>query len=551
MKRDIDKLGSGILDVLVVGGGIHGAAIACHSARAGYRTAVVDRNDFCGATSANSLKILHGGLRYLQHGNVKRMRHSIVSRREMMRLAPYLVKPLPCMMPLYGNGLRGKAAMRAALWINDVVSWDRNQGLPEEICLPRGQIVSEEKCLKIVPGIDTKDLRGGAVWYDVLALDTERLVLEYIMAGVSHGAQAANYANVTAVEEKERGLYTVIMEDLLQSRSHEVQARYIVNAAGPWFEKEVFSHPGKGQETQQWALALNLVSRKKIFDDYAVALEGHGSYRDSDAIVKRDKRLYFFVPWRGYTMIGTEYEPAQAGSDGLEVKRENSQGMVDEINAIYPPAQLQFEDISFFHAGLLPMRGNTEPGSVQLEKNSTVVGDGTTAMSRVLTVKSVKYTTAPHVAREVIRHLRARLKPSRAGVEKTVAREEREWGEADAELKSLLENRYGPRGKRILSCLDMGDTDDLWIDQAAQLLKAEVDYLVAEEMACTLPDIVFRRTGLGTAECPAEKTLRKAAAYMGSILGWDEAREEREVEEVRQRYAPLVAGGSMKESDRS
>jgi len=541
MIRDIERLGAEILDVLVVGGGIHGATAAYHAARKGYRTAVVDKGDFCCATSANSLKILHGGLRYLQHGNVKRMRQSIMSRREMMRLAPYLVQPLPCMMPLYGSGLRGRAAMRAALLANDIVSWDRNQGLPEEIQLPPGHLVSEEKCREIIPGIDPNNLRGGAVWHDVLALDTERLVIEYIMAAVEHGAQAANYANVTAVDEVEKDLYTVTVENLLDRRPHTVRARYIINAAGPWFEESVFSRNGKGKRKQQWALALNIVSQKKIFDDYAVALEGQAAYRDRDAIVRRDTRLYFFVPWRDCTMIGTEYIPSGSGPDTLAVTREIIQNMVDEINAMYPEAKLAYGDITFYHAGLLPMRADSEPGSVQLEKNSTITGDGTTAMSRVLTVKSVKYTTAPHVAREVLRHLGARLKPSGETIRKVPARNELEQGEAGTAVQGLLEKRYGPRGRRINSYLDRDTPGDIWVDQAAQLLKAEVEYLAAEEMACTLPDIVFRRTGLGTAACPPLNTLRKAAAYMGRILGWDGAREEREVEEVLRRYAPLLS----------
>ncbi|GAB4332608.1 MAG: hypothetical protein Kow0089_00580 [Desulfobulbaceae bacterium] len=164
MERTPELWSEAVLDVLVVGAGIHGAAIAFHAARAGYRVALVDKGDFSSATSANSLKILHGGFRYLQHGNLKRMRHSIVSRREMMQLAPWLVRPLPCLMPLYGGGItRNRTLLTGALWVNHWIGRDRNRGLDPALHLPRGEVLGPEACLEAAPGISTAGLRGGLV----------------------------------------------------------------------------------------------------------------------------------------------------------------------------------------------------------------------------------------------------------------------------------------------------------------------------------------------------------------------------------------------------
>lgn len=236
MKRDPNRLTDGIFDVFVIGGGIHGAAAAHASALAGYRTALTDKTDFSSATSANSLKIIHGGLRYLQHGNLKRMRHSIRSRRTMMRLAPDLVQPLRCMMPLYGHGLRGREALQIALWINDGISWDRNAGLRADVCIPSGALISRSESLRLVPHLDPKHLRGAALWFDVLAKDTERLVLSFLHSAVDHGCTAANYAPVREIRERADRCYTVTVEDLLTGRFHSVKSRFVINAAGPWFE---------------------------------------------------------------------------------------------------------------------------------------------------------------------------------------------------------------------------------------------------------------------------------------------------------------------------
>ncbi len=542
--RDLEKICADPLDVLVVGGGVHGATIVYHLAKAGYRTAIVEKDDFCAATSANSLKILHGGLRYLQHFNIKRMRHSITSRREMMQLAPHLVEPLACMMPLSGKGLRGKGVMQAALFVNDCIGWDRNQGLSAEIRLPGGRIVSKEQCLEVIPGLSTEGLAGASVWYDALAVNTERLVLEYILKSVDHGAQAANYAEVTGVAQGENNLYRVRVLDNLSQEEHQLQTRYIVNASGPWLEDflnspsmERNARKKKGKK-QRWALALNIVSRKKLFSDYAVALEGQSSYEDKDAIIKRGKRLYFFVPWRNCTMIGTEYEERPTGPDRMQVRRETIQAMVDEVNAIYPAAELAYGDISFYHAGLLPMRSGIDSADIQLEKNSTIHEHGDINFNRVLSVKGVKYTTAPYIAHELVRYFEKHVSGQQGKV--LPARPVPDIvNNGDLQVNGLLKKRYGSRAVSFLVRMQENPEHDIWLDETAELLKAEVRYLIDEEMACTLADVVFRRTGLGTAENPGRELLTKLSAFMGDILNWDEARKAKEVETLLQRYAPL------------
>ncbi len=508
--RDFLYNTSKVYDVFIVGGGIHGAAAAYHCAKAGFSTAVVEKNDFAAATSANSLKILHGGLRYLQHLNIARMRHSILSRREMMALAPDLVEPLPCMMPLYGKGLKGKSMMRAALFANDCIGFDRNRGLQNEIRLPRGHVVGKESCLETVPGIETDNLHGAAIWYDALGLNTERMVLEYILASIHHGGDAANYAEVTGLEIRD-AFYSVDVKDALTGKTHQLKTKYLINGAGPWFEECCSLKKPIKHSRQNWAMALNIVSRKKIFEKYAVALEGKSIYLDKDAVVKRDKRLYFFVPWQGHTMIGTEYEICRDNPDILRVKRESIQNMVNEVNAIYPAANLSYEDISFYHAGLVPMKDKGEDGGIQLEKNSLFFFHKEVGYERVVSVKGVKYTTAPHIARLIVMELSKRFEP-------------------DPERIMHPEKPF-----KALKRLSFGSTK---MDE--QTLEKEISMMIENEMACHLSDIVFRRTGLGTAECPEMALLQKITNVMAEIVGWNSSQKEEEIAEVLKRYEPLA-----------
>ncbi len=540
MKRDLKKLASEVLDIVVIGGGAHGAAIAYHTAQAGYQVALVEKNDFCSATSANSLKILHGGLRYLQHLNIKRMRHSIVARREMMRLAPHLVRPLSCVMPAYGHGLRGKTVMQAALFLNDCISWDRNNGLAADIQLPPGSTVSRQRCQELIPGIKTEGLHGASVWHDALAVDTERVIMTYLLEAVNLGAMVANYAEATGLYQDGDGLYGVMLKDTFTHQLYTVKTRFIVNAAGPWVEKLSSVTRNSAMAPQKWAMALNIVTRKKIFGEYAVALEGNSTYEDRDAIIKRGKRLYFFVPWRGYTMIGTDYQVSTANADCLQIKHEDIENMVDDINAIYPPAQLHYEDVSFYHAGLLPMasKPEAEDDQVQLEKNSLIHKHEDKGLKGIFTIKGVKYTTAPHIACELVHLLQKRCAPAKIAGQQHIPEEG--WQADNHEIGDLLKQRYGHQAARVAHYLQMSQDNEPWLDKTAGFLKTEVDYLIREEMAFTLSDIVLRRTGLGTAECPARKTLTAIAARMATILDWNEERIKKEIEDIICRYSPLV-----------
>ncbi len=180
MKRDIEKLSKDKFDILVVGGGIHGITVAREAARNGYKTALIEMNDFGHSTSFNSMKVIHGGLRYLQHGNLTRIRQSIRSRKIMQQVAPDLVKAVPFLVPTYGHGIRSKEAMGIAIMINDLISFDRNSDISAENHIPNGYTIGRDEVLKILPGINKDKLSGGAIWYEVVVQNTEKLLMRFL-----------------------------------------------------------------------------------------------------------------------------------------------------------------------------------------------------------------------------------------------------------------------------------------------------------------------------------------------------------------------------------
>ncbi|HBG20174.1 MAG TPA: glycerol-3-phosphate dehydrogenase/oxidase [Desulfobulbaceae bacterium] len=564
MKKNIDTLTAGTYDLVIVGGGIHGAVLALAAARAGFKTALFEKGDFGHSTSANSLKIIHGGIRYLQHGDFKRMRESIASRRAMMAFAPHLVKPLACLMPTYGHGIKGREIMRTAFAVYDMVAFDRNRGLPADNRLPQGTSISADEVKWAVPGIQEKGLTGGAIWYDAIAGSTERLVLEYVLEAARYGADVANYTEVIGVQKAGDRIAGVTVRDLSTGSTITVNSRIVVNAAGPWLERLAGGRfRGAGQ---LWATAANIVVKKRLFRKYAVGLEGYTEYTDRDALIKRGKRLFFFVPWQeDYTMIGTSYKPYRGAVDDFVLQRRDVAEIVDDINKIYPPAQLTMADVTFCHGGLLPMTeadaaDANRADSVQLDKSSQIIDHGADGMPGLFSIKGVKYTTAPDIADKMVRLLQDEkwfgprtsgssgsykaVPPNRLDHGPTI----RELGGEYERIRKYLEGLYGTRWRSVFGMLVQQDGrnkgDGLWLSEEPALLFAEVRYFVREEMASTLADVVFRRSNLGSAECPGLSILTRIAEVMGGELSWTGEEQERQIAAVLQVYAPLTEMGA-------
>ncbi|MGE3190940.1 MAG: FAD-dependent oxidoreductase, partial [Vicinamibacterales bacterium] len=187
MLRDLRRLADSRFDLLVVGSGVYGAIAAWDAAMRGLSVALIDKGDFGGATSANSLKTLHGGLRSLQAMNLRQMRLFIRERRALARIAPHLVRPLPFIVPTYRRPAKSKSLFRVALALNDLIAADRNAGIDDPgLRLPAGHVVSREECLRLNPVVDPAGVTGGAVWHDYQMRSADRLNLAFVQGAAEH-----------------------------------------------------------------------------------------------------------------------------------------------------------------------------------------------------------------------------------------------------------------------------------------------------------------------------------------------------------------------------
>jgi glycerol-3-phosphate dehydrogenase len=549
MKRDLAQLSRNVYDLLIIGGGIYGAWTAWDAAQRGLSVALVDKDDFGSATSSNTMKIIHGGLRYLQHADFRRMRQSIHERMVLMRVAPHLVHPLPFLMPTYGHFMQGKEVMSLALLINDIIGFDRNQlGDPAKY-LPRGRLISKDECLRIYPGLNEKGLTGGAIWYDCQMYNSERLLLSILRSAEKAGANPANHLEVIGFIKYGNRVTGVKARDVITEEELDIHAKVIVNTSGPWVDYVLSFLNGYNKSHRVFlSKAMNVVVKRQLIPKYAVCVSSKSEYNDDDSIISKGSRLFFITPWRDSTLIGTTYIPYDGDPDGFKVTEEDIESFIHEVNQAYPAASLRREDISFFHGGLLPIDGNSG-SSIRLTKKYRILDHIEDGIEGLISVVGVKYTTARAVAEETIDLVFRKLgrKPSRCltgitpvhggNMERfndllTKETEKKVCG-LDTQVIGHLVYNYGSEYHEVLKYLDENPDLGKTVNDTSQIIKAEVLYGVREEMAQKLADMILRRTEFGSAGNPGDRALKNCALIMARELGWNDARIQREMDETK------------------
>ena len=545
-------------DVLIIGAGIYGAAAAWDAVSRGLSVALIDKGDFGGATSSNSLKIIHGGLRYLQSLDVDRMRESIRERRNLMAIAPHQVHPLRCILPTSGFLMNGKPVMRLGLLMNDIIGFDRNRIQDPQKRIPAGKVVSKETCMGMIPGLDGRKVTGGALWTDGQVYSTERFLLDFVISAERAGAVCANYVEASDFLKDKNGIRGVVAKDGLTGKTFGIQSKMVLNAAGGWvdclLEKGVSSRKRVNLST-----AMNLVIGRDILPDCAVGLTSRFTFRREDGRDYHGKRVLFMTPWRRFTLAGTFHRPYRGQPDDLLVSETEIRSCLDDINGAYPGTPIRREDVTFFYKGFLPMDGvNPKTGEVRLTRHYRIHDhEKEDGIRGLISVVGVKYTTARDVAQRAVDMVAAKLKKKtgQSISRKTpIAGGDIEWfgtflSEASRTDTSGLSSvvvrhlvyQYGSEYKRIL---DYAVKHPIWkkvMPGSQEVIAAEVIHAVREEAAVTLSDVIRRRTDLGAAGDPGDDCLKACAALMARELGWDEKREHKEIQNTKSAYVPKNA----------
>lgn len=548
MKRTVAALAEREFDVAIVGAGIFGACAAWDAAQRGLSVALIERDDFASWTSANSFKLIHGGIRYVQHGDIKRVRESSNERRAFLKVAPHLVRPLPIVIPTYGHGMKGKEVLRVGMGIYDLLTPDRSRGIRDPLRkVPFSSTVSRRDVLELAPGLPTSGLTGGAVMHDGQMVNPPRLVLAFVQQAVGAGAVVANHVEALGFERDGKAVTGVRFRDRLTDQEGTIRARVTINAAGPYADLLLNAGLGEhGTKRGPFSRDACFVIPRTLFDGER-ALAVQGATRDPEAHLSRGERHLFFAPWHGNTVVGVWHRVWDKDPNSLYVSDSELQSWLDEINAAYPSFGLTLSDISRVNCGLVPF-GENEEGATDLKyghRSNLIDHSRVDQVDGLITIVGVRYTMGRLEAERALDlafeklgqtapACRTAVTPVKGGDIPSLA-DWQEWVQAEGpedsppEARAALARNHGSNAGEILN---YGRTDASLLETIAgtNTFRAEVVHAVRHEMAHTLADVLLRRTDLAPARNPSDEAVRECAELMARELGWDEARIRAETE---------------------
>ena len=552
MQRNLKRLSEESYDLLIIGGGVNGLAAAWDASLRGLKVALVEKKDFGAETSSATLKIVHGGLRYLQHLDFIRMRESIRERSTMLRIAPHLVEPFPFLIPTYGHFMQGKEAMTAAVVVNELMSFDRNRRQPDPARrIPSGRIISKKECLDLAPCVEQKGLTGGMIFYDAQMYNSERLTLCFALSAAAKGADLVNYVEVTGFIREGNRVAGAKARDLLTGAEFAVRAKVTANMTGPWSDivLGLLDKP-KPERRVLRSKGIQIVT-PRLTDK--VALGVPSAYEDPDAIFSRGTRNFFITPWRGVSLVGTTDTVYEGDPDDFRITAKDVADFVEEINQSLPSAKLKPEQVPFAFGGLRPItEKNIDAGSKVARKYEVNDHLSDLGVEGFFTIIGVKYTTCRFLAEKVVNLAFEKLGRSSPKImtdstpmaggsierfDEFMSRSVADRPAAfDETMMRHLVRSYGSDHAVITNMAKQDPTLVERIPGSAEVAKAEIVHAVRQESALHLDDVVLRRTDLGTLGHPGRAALDACAEIMAGELGWDAARRQREIEAVEDRY---------------
>ncbi len=555
-SKTLAILGREKFDVVVIGGGIGGACTAWDAALRGLRVALIEQSDFGSGTSSQSLKVLHGGIRYLQHLDISRLRESCAERGAFLRIAPHLTRPLPFALPTYGAGMRGKLPLRAAFQLLNIFTAGRNAGIRDRHQhIPSPFIMSRHEFVEKFPAFDAPGVTGAGVFYDGQMLNPARIVYSAVQSAQAASATAVNYCAAERILVRDGRTEGVVARDTLTGETFEIHATVVANMSGPYApalnQRAAPAAPLNVPLSRDMAIVVN----RKLLPGMGVGIQT--KYKDPDAWLSRGNRHLFMAPWRDYTLIGVHSRVYEGDPYALTVTEEEIQGFVDEVHDACPALGVTRDDIAVVNAGLLPF-GENAPGSKDLSfgKRSVLVDHGESGgpdglvsgmsvrwtMGRLLGEKAVdlilkKLNVAPRPCRTSQTPLAGGDIADRQALINSI--QKRAGGAIPQSSITHLADTFGTLWTDVL---DLDTDHELLADGAT--LACEIRFAARREMVATLADIVLRRLDLGTGKMAGDAALERCAQIAGAELGWSAGRQLAEIRRVKLSY-PFASPASQ------
>jgi glycerol-3-phosphate dehydrogenase len=505
--------------VIVIGGGINGVAIARECARAGRRTLLVEQHDFASGTTSRATRIIHGGLRYLEHGDLGLVRESLIERRRLLQERPHLVHPINFLLALDQNTSRSALAIRTGLWL-----YRRLGGA-------RLQVGSSRQDQQKLERLLDAGRRWSVFGYEDAQCEfPERLVAEWLVEAMEAGAVARNHTQVLAADVRHRRVAGVLLRDQLSSKEERVEATWIINATGPWADR--ICQRSRIQTSQPMVGGVRgshiVLPRFAGAPDAAVYTEAV------------DKRPIFVIPWNEQTLVGTT-EVADSGDPGkVQPTNEEIEYLMRSFAQLFPQVKVSAADIRYSFAGVRPLPFAPKENASAVTRKHYLHDHTQDGAEHMISVIGGKLTTAAELARQCAAKIGMSQKsPGTVAIAsaESAALLLDQWvieiGNAGTITEDTARGIVEWHGKRALDISRMAQrSPDLRAPlcaHSAHIVAEAVDAFVGEG-AATLGDVLLRRVPVALGACWSPTCSREAALRIGAAMGWNDSQCGAELE---------------------
>lgn len=525
-------------DVIVVGGGVSGAAVAHQAAAQGLRVALFERNDFGSATSAVTSKLIHGGLRYLKNYEFALVRQSLRERRILGDIAANLVRPLRFVIPIYQGKLSSRLTLKAGMILYDLLAFDKQRVGDLKNALPSHQSCSTDEIRDLALCLDAKQITGGIAYYDYANVNPDRMTLAFLKTAQRNGAVLANYAVVDSLLRQGDRIVGVKVVDQLSQASAQVHAKYVVNCAGSWVDEIVHG-------------TTKVQSRPRVRSEGVHLITSKLSFQCAVVLQMADGQHLMFLPWRGLTIVGPTDRAYHGHPSDYRPTRESLEELIRNINSHIPAEKMggpfTRDDVVFHYGGLRPLV-DTDPseGTYSASRRHEIVDhQSRDGLSGLISVEGGKYTTSRGLAEQVLELIGKlsgwnvhRMDTSTMTLEGCVASGYEEFltellqrfgHEYRPETIAYYASNYGLEADNLLS-LGLQLPDGKHLLTADGEIMAEIDYVLEGELVYTLSDLLLRRTGIGWMGQPPDLWMRKFAAKLGSRFNWSPEAQQQAIQ---------------------
>ena len=538
--RDFQAIQNTTYDLIIIGGGINGAAVARDAALRGLKTILLEKGDFGGGTTSWSSRLVHGGLRYLEYFEFNLVRESLREREILLHTAPHLTKPLQMTIPIYSYGSRAYWEIQAGMLLYDILSFDKT--------LLNHRMLSAQQLRQLFRSINSEDLKGAAQYYDCQAEYAERLCLENILSAQAAGAEVLNYVAVTQIQRQGNRVTAITCEDTLTGEVFEIKQvdqATVINTSGPWVDQVC----GLGRIANQPSPLSNQRKIGGTKGSHIVVDPFPGAPSTALYIeAKADNRPLFILPWLNKYLIGTTDFRYEGDLDQVKANNEEIDYLIAETNRVIPQACITRQDVQFTYSGVrpLPYAEGKKAGSVSRDH---ILYDHTQdGVANLISLIGGKLTTHRQVGEEMVNAVyrrdgqnvppcptRTQLLPG------AISPNDRRVSQAlvdyrdripQASLNHLF-SLYGAQALAVLALVEAAPDLAQPILAGLPDIKAQVVYAVRSEMAYTLVDLCRRRMTLSMQGNYGFDALPAITDVLITHCGWTRVECDRQIQAYR------------------